>query len=59
MKAIESGAETLYDILSKTYADVDINLWISASINVRVHVDHLAYQERLPKVILSHFAISL
>ncbi|KAJ6813258.1 uncharacterized protein M6B38_144815 [Iris pallida] len=49
MAAIESGAETLYDIVSKVYADVDTKLWLAASFNVRVHVAHLAYQEKLPK----------
>ncbi|KAG6534412.1 uncharacterized protein LOC121986146 isoform X1 [Zingiber officinale] len=54
LEAIESGAETLYDILSRSYADVDIKLWIPAASNVRLHVDHLAYQERLPKNFSMH-----
>lgn len=52
MKAIENGAVTLFDIISKSYADVDTKLWIPASSNVRLHVDYLAYQDKLPKVLL-------
>lgn len=51
LKAIESGARTLFDITAKVYADVDTKLWLPASSNVRLHVDHLAHQEKLPKVI--------
>ncbi|KAJ0096025.1 hypothetical protein Patl1_15042 [Pistacia atlantica] len=49
LKAIESGAETLYDIVSKVYAEVDRSFWIAAGSNVRLHVDHLAQQNKLPK----------
>ncbi|XP_077253250.1 metallo-hydrolase/oxidoreductase superfamily protein isoform X2 [Tasmannia lanceolata] len=49
LNAIENGAETLFDILSKSYADIDSWLWIPASSNVRLHVDHLAHQNKLPK----------
>lgn len=49
LKAIESGAETIYDIITKVYADVDTKLWLLASSNVRLHVDYLAHQEKLPK----------
>eukprot|EP00268_Persea_americana_P026401 TRINITY_DN2582_c1_g1_i5.p1 TRINITY_DN2582_c1_g1~~TRINITY_DN2582_c1_g1_i5.p1 ORF type:complete len:555 (+),score=76.29 TRINITY_DN2582_c1_g1_i5:89-1666(+) len=49
LKAIENGAVTLFDIISKSYADVDTKLWIPASSNVRLHVDYLAYQDKLPK----------
>ncbi|PKA49235.1 putative leucine-rich repeat receptor-like protein kinase [Apostasia shenzhenica] len=49
LKAIENGAESLYDIVATVYADVDSSLWFAASSNVRLHVDHLAYQEKLPK----------
>ncbi|KAJ4972897.1 hypothetical protein NE237_006071 [Protea cynaroides] len=48
LKSIESGAETLFDIVAKTYADVDPSVWIYASSNVRLHVDYLAVQDRLP-----------
>lgn len=51
LKAIEGGAETLYEIIERSYGDVDPRLWIVASSNVRLHVDHLAYQGKLPKVI--------
>ncbi|KAK9277248.1 hypothetical protein L1049_006787 [Liquidambar formosana] len=49
LKAIENGAETLFDIVSKTYSDVDRSFWIPAASNVRLHVDHLAQQNKLPK----------
>ncbi|XP_068643609.1 uncharacterized protein [Aristolochia californica] len=49
LKAIENGAETLFDIISKSYADVDLRLWLPASSNVRLHVDYLAQQDKLPK----------
>ncbi|XP_042499783.1 uncharacterized protein LOC122077959 isoform X2 [Macadamia integrifolia] len=48
LKTIESGAETLFDIVAKTYADVDPSVWFAASSNVRLHVDHLAVQDKLP-----------
>ncbi|XP_006643687.1 uncharacterized protein LOC102718960 isoform X1 [Oryza brachyantha] len=49
LQSIENGARTLFDIVSKTYADVDRKLWIPASFNVRLHVDHLNSQHKLPK----------
>ncbi|TKY50856.1 Beta-lactamase protein 2 [Spatholobus suberectus] len=49
MKAIEGGAKTLYDIVAYVYSDVDRRAWIAASSNVRLHVDHLAQQHKLPK----------
>ncbi|KAK6931530.1 LACTB2, winged helix domain [Dillenia turbinata] len=49
LKAIENGAETLFDIVAYTYPDVDKKLWIPAASNVRLHVDHLAQQDKLPK----------
>ncbi|KAK8938083.1 hypothetical protein KSP40_PGU015397 [Platanthera guangdongensis] len=49
LKAIKNGAETLYDIVANVYANVDIKLWFAASSNVRLHVEHLAYQDMLPK----------
>lgn len=49
LKAIENGAETLYDIVADVYADVSTSLWFAASSNVRLHVDHLAYQHLLPE----------
>lgn len=50
MKAIEDGAETLFDIVANVYSNVDRSLWFHAASNVRLHVDHLAYQDKLPKV---------
>ncbi|VAH71608.1 uncharacterized protein [Triticum aestivum] len=49
LQSIENGAQTLFDIVSKTYCDVDRKLWIPASFNVRLHVDHLNSQHKLPK----------
>ncbi|KAF5193443.1 Glycosyltransferase bc10 [Thalictrum thalictroides] len=49
LKAIESGSETLFDIVAKTYCDVNPSLWVPASWNVRLHVEYLAQQQRLPK----------
>ncbi|KAH6810088.1 Metallo-hydrolase/oxidoreductase superfamily protein [Perilla frutescens var. frutescens] len=49
LKAIEDGAKTLFDIVKYTYADVDRSLWFHASSNVRLHVDHLALQNKLPQ----------
>ncbi|EMS61052.1 hypothetical protein TRIUR3_03392 [Triticum urartu] len=49
LQSIENGAQTLFDIVSKTYCDVDRKLWIPASFNVRLHVDHLNSQQKLPK----------
>ncbi|XP_070042401.1 uncharacterized protein [Nicotiana tomentosiformis] len=48
LKAIENGAKTLFDIVAYTYAEVDRSLWFYASSNVRLHVDHLALQDKLP-----------
>lgn len=48
LMAIENGAKTLFDIVAYTYADVDRSLWFYASSNVRLHVDHLAVQDKLP-----------
>ncbi|KAG8053533.1 hypothetical protein GUJ93_ZPchr0001g30673 [Zizania palustris] len=49
LQSIENGAQTLFDIVSKTYADVGRKLWIPASYNVRLHVDHLNSEHKLPK----------
>ncbi|KAL6626682.1 hypothetical protein ACP70R_030408 [Stipagrostis hirtigluma subsp. patula] len=49
LRSIENGAQTLFEIVSKTYHDVDRKLWIPASFNVRLHVDHLYSQHKLPK----------
>ncbi|XP_031387456.1 uncharacterized protein LOC116200731 isoform X2 [Punica granatum] len=49
LKAIEGGAESLFDIVSSVYAGVDRSYWYLASWNVRVHVDHLAQLNKLPK----------
>ena len=50
LQSIENGAQTLFEVVSKTYSDVDRKLWIPASFNVRLHVDHLNSQHKLPKV---------
>ncbi|XP_065881019.1 uncharacterized protein [Euphorbia lathyris] len=51
LKAIENGAKTLFDIVASVYCDVDCSFWIPASSNVQLHVDHLAQQNKLPKVL--------
>jgi hypothetical protein len=48
LKAIESGATTLYEVVSKAYTDVLPVMWVGAASNVRLHVEHLAYQQKLP-----------
>lgn len=50
LKAIENGAETLFDIVADVYSENDRRLWIPAASNVRLHVDHLSQQDMLPKV---------
>lgn len=50
VKVIEGGAKSLFDIIAYVYSDVDRRVWIAASSNVRLHVDHLAQQHNLPKV---------
>ncbi|PPS08257.1 hypothetical protein GOBAR_AA12391 [Gossypium barbadense] len=49
LKAIENGAETLFDIVANVYSGVDCSLWTAAASNVRLHVDHLDQQKKLPK----------
>ncbi|XWS68836.1 hypothetical protein CRYUN_Cryun04dG0127400 [Craigia yunnanensis] len=49
LKAIENGAETLFDIVANVYSGVDRSFWIAAASNVRLHVDHLAQQKKLPE----------
>ncbi|XP_078446114.1 metallo-hydrolase/oxidoreductase superfamily protein isoform X2 [Wolffia australiana] len=48
LEAINSGAQSLFDILTKSYADVDPKFWLAASSNVRLHVEHLLHQGKLP-----------
>ncbi|QHN79665.1 Beta-lactamase-like protein [Arachis hypogaea] len=55
LKAIEGGAKTLFDIVAYVYADVDRGAWVAASSNVRLHVDHLAQQHKLPKVMSNDY----
>ncbi|XP_060964065.1 uncharacterized protein LOC133033365 [Cannabis sativa] len=49
LKAIENGAVTLFDIVANVYSEVDKRAWPFAGSNVRLHVDHLAQQDKLPK----------
>ena len=56
LQSIENGAQTLFEVVSKTYSDVDRKLWIPASFNVRLHVDHLNSQHKLPKVRVRNIA---
>lgn len=50
LKSIEDGAGTLFDIVANVYSNVDRSLWFHAASNVRLHIDHLAHQDKLPKV---------
>ena len=58
LDALEGGAQTIFEILEKSYADVDSKFWLAASSNVRLHVDHLAHQGKLPQVIGSTLSFS-
>uniref|UniRef100_A0A7C8ZR95 Metallo-beta-lactamase domain-containing protein n=1 Tax=Opuntia streptacantha TaxID=393608 RepID=A0A7C8ZR95_OPUST len=49
LKAIEEGRTTLFDIVATVYMNVDRGLWFAAASNVKLHVEHLAQQNRLPK----------
>uniref|UniRef100_A0A803MYM1 Metallo-beta-lactamase domain-containing protein n=1 Tax=Chenopodium quinoa TaxID=63459 RepID=A0A803MYM1_CHEQI len=49
LSAIENGSTTLFDIVSTIYKDVDRVLWFVAASNVRLHVEHLAQQHKLPE----------
>lgn len=53
LQAIENGVETLFDIVANVYSEVPRSFWIPAASNVRLHVDHLADQNKLPKVRLA------
>jgi hypothetical protein len=57
LEAIENGAKTLFDIVADVYSGVDRRLWYHAASNVRLHVDHLNQQNKLPKVISSTFML--
>ncbi|KAL8153882.1 hypothetical protein V2J09_011642 [Rumex salicifolius] len=49
LKAIKNGGKTLYDIVASVYSQVDRKVWWYAGSNVRLHVEHLAEQDKLPK----------
>uniref|UniRef100_A0A803KUX8 Metallo-beta-lactamase domain-containing protein n=1 Tax=Chenopodium quinoa TaxID=63459 RepID=A0A803KUX8_CHEQI len=49
LSAIENGSTTLFGIVSTIYKDVDRVLWFVAASNVRLHVEHLAQQHKLPE----------
>lgn len=57
LRAIENGAQTLFDITSKAYADVDKKLWIPAASNVKLHVEHLLGLNKLPKVMSGSYIL--
>jgi hypothetical protein len=59
LEAIENGAKTLIDIVANVYSEVDRSLWFPASSNVRLHVEHLAQQNKLPKVISAMFVLQI
>lgn len=50
LKAIENGGTTLFDLVSTIYKEVDRGLWFVAASNVKLHVEHLAQQHKLPEV---------
>ncbi|KAF3328902.1 Beta-lactamase-like protein 2 [Carex littledalei] len=49
LNSIENGARSMFHIISEVYANVDKKLWLLASSNVKLHVDYLNYQNKLPK----------
>lgn len=49
LKSIEDGARTLFEVVTTTYRDLDPIFWYHAGSNVRVYVEHLAHQDKLPK----------
>lgn len=50
LKATVDGAQTLYDIVAKVYSSVDRKFWWAASSNVRLHIEKLAVENKLPEV---------
>ena len=55
LKATEDGAQTLFDIVSNVYSKVDRSFWLAAASNVRLHIDNLAVENKLPEVIILFF----
>lgn len=49
LKATEDGAQTLFDIVSIVYSKVDRSFWLAAASNVRLHIDNLAVENKLPE----------
>ncbi|ESQ34218.1 hypothetical protein EUTSA_v10007371mg [Eutrema salsugineum] len=49
LKATENGAQTLFDIVSNVYSSVDRSFWFAAASNVRLHIDNLAVENKLPE----------
>ncbi|KAG7592991.1 Metallo-beta-lactamase [Arabidopsis thaliana x Arabidopsis arenosa] len=49
LKATEDGAHTLYDIVANVYSSVDRRFWWAAASNVRLHIDKLAVDNKLPE----------
>ncbi|GAB4828862.1 hypothetical protein Ancab_018522 [Ancistrocladus abbreviatus] len=49
LEAIENGAHTLFDVVATVYAVVDRSFWSFAAENVKLHVEHLALQGKLPE----------
>ncbi|VVA92475.1 unnamed protein product [Arabis nemorensis] len=47
-KATEDGARTLFDIVANVYSSVDRSFWLAAASNVRLHIDNLAVEDKLP-----------
>ncbi|KAG2269384.1 hypothetical protein Bca52824_063939 [Brassica carinata] len=53
LKATEDGAQTLFDIVSNVYSKVDRSFWLAAASNVRLHIDNLAVENKLPELWIS------
>ncbi|KAL1188211.1 hypothetical protein V5N11_025429 [Cardamine amara subsp. amara] len=49
LKATENGAQTLFDIVANVYSNVDRSFWLAAASNVRLHIDNLAVENKLPE----------
>ncbi|CAM6127729.1 unnamed protein product [Calypogeia fissa] len=48
LKVIEAGARSAFEIVSSAYADTPANLWPWALANVKLHVEHLKLNGKLP-----------
>ena len=49
----------MFDIVAELYSGFDRSVWIPAASNVRLHVEHLAEHDKLPKVTFACFNTSI